>query len=102
MLKNKSFPPTWLSKIPNKTLDLGRGQEISDFINTFCIQTKDTVAGRSGQKIVLRDWQEELLKHIFASDGEKLKHRTALVGMARKNGKSALFFRYCFMGFISW
>jgi phage terminase large subunit-like protein len=40
---------------------------------------------------VLRNWQEELLTHIFAvrPDGH-LRHRTALVGMARKNGKSAM------------
>ncbi len=88
--KIKSFPPAWLSSIPKKELELGKGQQISDFINTFCIQTKDTIAGRSGQKIVLRPWQEELLKHIFAVNNNKLKHRTALVGMARKNGKSAL------------
>ena len=40
---------------------------------------------------MLRNWQEELLTHIFAvrADGH-LRHRTALVGMARKNGKSAM------------
>ena len=36
-------------------------------------------------------WQRELLRHIFAvRDDGYLKHRTALVGMARKNGKSAM------------
>jgi len=39
----------------------------------------------------LRPWQRELLKHILArrEDG-RFTHRTALVGMSRKNGKSAL------------
>jgi phage terminase large subunit-like protein len=88
--KIKGFPPAWLSEVPKKNLNAGKGEQISDFVNTFCIQTKDTVAGRAGNKIVLRDWQKELLNHIFAMEKDKLKHRTALVGMARKNGKSAL------------
>jgi phage terminase large subunit-like protein len=68
-----------------------RGWEVSDFINSMCIQTKDTVAGRSGQQIVLRDWQTKLLDNIFAvRDDGRFKNRTALVGMPRKNGKSAL------------
>jgi phage terminase large subunit-like protein len=68
-----------------------RGWEVADFINSMCIQTKDTVAGRSGQPIVLRQWQLNLLDNIFAvRDDGRFKHRTALVGMSRKNGKSAL------------
>jgi phage terminase large subunit-like protein len=68
-----------------------RGWEVSDFINSMCIQTKDTVAGRSGQQIVLRDWQTKLLDNIFAvRDDGRFKNRTAFVGMPRKNGKSAL------------
>lgn len=39
----------------------------------------------------LRLWQEDLLDHLFAIDETGLfVHRTALIGMARKNGKSAL------------
>jgi phage terminase large subunit-like protein len=72
-------------------LAASRGWEVSDFINSMCIQTKDTVAGRSGQQIVLRDWQEKLLDNIFAvRDDGRFKNRTAYVGMPRKNGKSAL------------
>ena len=39
----------------------------------------------------MRPWQRELLSHLYArrTDG-RLKHRTALVGLARKNGKSAI------------
>lgn len=40
---------------------------------------------------MLRPWQNRLLTHLFArrADG-KLRHRQALIGMARKNGKSGL------------
>ena len=87
----EGWPSRWLTPVANSALELSRGVDVSDFIDAMCIQTKDTVAGRSGQPIVLRPWQKELLNHIFAvrEDG-RFKHRTALVGMARKNGKSAL------------
>lgn len=87
----KSWPPRWLTSVSDSELVNSRGWEVSDFINAMCIQTKDTVAGRSGQQIILRNWQKLLLDNIFAvRDDGRLKHRTALVGMPRKNGKSAL------------
>lgn len=87
----KSWPPRWLTAVSDSELKASRGFDVSDFINAMCIQTKDTVAGRSGQQIELRPWQDELLNNIFAvrEDG-RFKHRTALVGMPRKNGKSAI------------
>lgn len=87
----KSWPPKWVTPVSKKELENSAGWEVSEFINSMCIQTKDTVAGRSGFPLVLRDWQKELIDNIFArrQDG-MLKHRTALVGMPRKNGKSAL------------
>jgi phage terminase large subunit-like protein len=89
--ETKSWPPTWLTTIDESELTGSRGFDVADFVNTMCIQTKDTVAGRSGEQIVLRDWQHNLLNSIFAvRDDGRFKHRTALVGMPRKNGKSAL------------
>ena len=87
----EGWPSRWLTPVADSALELSRGVDVSDFIDAMCIQTKDTVAGHSGQPIVLRPWQKELLNHIFAvRDDGRFKHRTALVGMARKNGKSAL------------
>ena len=89
--RTESWPPRWLTPIPASNLLASRGHEVSDFINALCIQTKDTVAGRAGEQIVLRDWQNELLTHIFAVRADNhLRHRTALVGVARKNGKSTI------------
>jgi phage terminase large subunit-like protein len=88
--KTNKFDPAWLTPVSKQDLKDSRGIQVADFINTFCVQTKDTVAGRAGERIVLREWQIDLLKHIFAVEDNKLKHRSALVGMARKNGKSAL------------
>jgi phage terminase large subunit-like protein len=89
--ETKSWPPKWLTAVDDAELASSRGWEVADFINSMCIQTKDTVAGRSGQPIVLRQWQLNLLNNIFAvRDDGRFKNRTALVGMPRKNGKSAL------------
>ena len=91
MTENKSWPPRWLTSVSADELSESRGGEVSDFVNSLCIQTKDTVAGRAGEPLVLRDWQSALLDNVFAvRDDGMFKHRTALVGMARKNGKSAM------------
>lgn len=90
-LEIKSWPPRWVTPVTDKELSDSRGWQVTNFINALCIQTKDTVAGRTGEPLVLRDWQSQLLNNIFAvRDDGMFKHRTALVGMARKNGKSAL------------
>jgi phage terminase large subunit-like protein len=90
-LEIKGWPPRWVTPLTEQELADSKGWQVSDFINALCIQTKDTVAGRAGEPLVLREWQTQLLNNVFAvrEDG-MLKHRTALVGMARKNGKSAL------------
>jgi phage terminase large subunit-like protein len=89
--KSKIFAPAIVTPVPAVSLKNSRGWEVSQFINTFAMQTKETVAGYAGDAIQLRDWQTELLNHIFAVNPDgSLRHRTALVGMARKNGKSAL------------
>ena len=69
----------------------GDGFLYSEFAEAVCRVTKDSVAAPAGELLQLRDWQKELLNHALARrpDG-RFKHRVALVGMARKNGKSAL------------
>lgn len=83
-------PPRWLVPVPADLLERGEGDLVCDFAEAFGIITKDSVAGRSGSPLVLRPWQRELIRHLFAGDGNGLRHRTSLVGMPRKNGKSAL------------
>ena len=69
----------------------GDGPLYSEFAEAVCRVTKDSVAAPAGQLLDLREWQKELLNHALArrTDG-RFKHRVALIGMARKNGKSAL------------
>ena len=86
-----SWPPKWLTPIPEEQLARGRVEEpVADFVEAFGRITKDSVAGRAGSPLVLRDWQKLLLEHLFAWDDEGLRNRISLVGMPRKNGKSAL------------
>ncbi|MEU5424021.1 terminase large subunit [Streptomyces olivoreticuli] len=69
----------------------GDGRDVTDFIETLCSVTKDTYAGPSGSPLLLRPWQHQLLGHLFArrKDGRR-RHRVALIGEPRKNGKSGL------------
>ncbi len=69
----------------------GDGPIYSEFAEAVCRVTKDSVAAPAGELLHLRVWLKELLNHALARrpDG-RMKHRVALIGMARKNGKSAL------------
>ena len=84
-----SWPPAWVTPT---NLEFGsRGADAVDFINTFVTLTKDSIAGNAGEAIRLRAWQEQLLTETLELDEHGLfKKRTALWGLGRKNGKSAL------------
>lgn len=87
----KSWPPRWLTPVPIEEQLNGDGDIYAKFAEAVCRVTKDSVASPAGKLLELRPWQKELLRHALArrKDG-RFRHRTALVGMARKNGKSAL------------
>ena len=80
--------PRWLTPVPESD---SAGWEVAGFIDTMCRQTKDTIAGSVGEDLKLRDWQSNLLSDLFAKreDGRR-RFRRALIGLPRKNGKSAL------------
>lgn len=85
------WPPAWLTPVPQEAQDRGDGDFLIRFADAFGTITKDSVAGRAGEKLILRDWQKEILRHVFARDEDGgLRHRVSLLGVARKNGKSAL------------
>jgi phage terminase large subunit-like protein len=69
----------------------GDGDLYADLIGGTCRITKDSIAGGVGELLRVRPFQRQLLRRVFArrQDGY-LKHRTALIGMPRKNGKSEL------------
>lgn len=84
------FPPRYLSPVSADDYKRSRGDNIIDFSETLCKITKDSVAGAAGEPLVFRGWQKELTRNLFAvkKDG-RLKHKVALIGLPRKNGKSA-------------
>lgn len=83
--KISGWPPTWITPVSEEELKRSRGWECAQFINTFCSQTKETVAGTSGSRIYLREWQIETLNNLFALNKDGFfKHRTAMIGMARR------------------
>lgn len=81
----------WVTKVPKAARKRGDGQEVRAFIEAFGRSTKDTIAAPVGELIVLRSWQQTLLDELYARRPDaRRKHRVALVGMPRKNGKSAI------------
>jgi phage terminase large subunit-like protein len=77
--------------VPEEAIQRGRDMEpVVDFTEAYGRITKDSVAGKAGGPLVLRDWQKLLLEHLFAWDEDGLRNRVSLVGMPRKSGKSAL------------
>jgi phage terminase large subunit-like protein len=86
-----SWPPKWLTAIPDEAIARGKLEEpVTEFIGAYGRITKDSVAGKAGSSLVLRDWQKSLVEHLFAWDEDGLRNRVSLVGMPRKSGKSAL------------
>lgn len=91
MTEVAGWPPRWLTPVPAADLKRSRGDDTTEFVNEFCRVTKDSVGGRAGELVVMRGWQRELLRHTYAVKANgHLRHRQALIGVARKNGKSAL------------
>lgn len=89
-VNGNSWPPRHLSQVKAEDLKRSIGDDVIDFAETLCKITKDSVAGPVGDLMVFRDWQKQLTRNLFAvrADGQ-LVHRQALIGLPRKNGKSA-------------
>lgn len=85
------FRPRWVTPVSGGDIERGDGELYADFIETVCRVTKDSIAAPTGQLLKLRPWQRDFLGRLLARrpDG-RLRHRQALIGVARKNGKSAL------------
>ena len=86
-----SWPPAFLTPVDPDALARSDGWKAAIFAEAFGSIGKDGIAGRAGQMLRLRDWQEELLRHLYARDSDGgYAARSALIGMPRKSGKSAL------------
>jgi phage terminase large subunit-like protein len=86
-----SWPPAHLTPVDPAAILNGDGEFAALFAEAFGTIGKDGVAGKAGEPLRLRDWQKELLKRLYARDSDGgLVAQTALIGMPRKSGKSAL------------
>lgn len=66
----------------------GHGKLVTRFAEERLVQTKGRWAG---QPLILEKWQRELLDELYLVDDEGRRvYKEALVGVARKNGKSSL------------
>ncbi|MGF6827062.1 phage terminase large subunit-like protein [Kitasatospora sp. MAP12-9] len=83
--------PRWLTRVPAEQIAAGDGADFTEFAEQFLRVTKDSIGGDAGSLIRLRPWQTRLVGELLARrpDGF-LRHRQALIGMPRKQGKSAL------------
>ena len=89
--KIKGWPPAILTPVPAADIKRGDGAHVTEFIEALCPQVKDSVGGKAGEPLLLRPWQKQLMGHLWARRPDKrLRHRVGLIGLARKNGKSAL------------
>jgi phage terminase large subunit-like protein len=89
--KVKGWPPAILTPVPPADVRRGDGPLVTEFIESLCPQVKDSVGGKAGEPLLLRPWQRKLMDGLFARRADKrLRAKVALVGLARKNGKSAL------------
>lgn len=86
-----SWPPAWLTPVPEEAIANGDGKYAIEFAETFGSIGKDGIAGKAGTPLIMRSWQKELLTRLYARDENGgLVAQTALLGLPRKNGKSAL------------
>lgn len=68
----------------------GDGAAAIRFVERHCRVVKDSIGGKRGDLIRLRDWQQLEFYRMLARDPEtgRRRHRVALLGLPRKNGKS--------------
>ena len=86
-----SWPPLYLTPVDADAVERGDGKHAIRFAEAFGSIGKDGIAGRMGEPLVLRDWQKQLLSHLYARDESGgYVASTALIGMPRKSGKSAV------------
>jgi phage terminase large subunit-like protein len=82
--------PLYLTDVTDADMARGDGPSFGEFTQ-FLRVTKDSVGGSAGEPMIMRPWQTAMMNRLLArTPNGRLKHRQALIGVPRKNGKSAL------------
>lgn len=81
-----------MTPTPAPAVRAGDGPLLVDFIEGNCRITKESFAGSAGELLRLRPWQRAMLGRLFARDPQthRRRHRFGLIGVPRKNGKTAV------------
>jgi hypothetical protein len=83
------WPPRWLTPVPAEDVARGDGALLLDFGEAVCRVDKDSLAAQAGELLIFRPWQRQLFAYLLARRADlRYRHRQALIGVARKNGKS--------------
>jgi phage terminase large subunit-like protein len=90
-----------MTPVPQADVQRGYGDIVCEFIQGFCRHTKDGIAAGSGEQIELRGFQQNIAGCVYARrpDG-RYRHREALIGLPRKNGKSEIGSSFALQGLI--
>lgn len=79
--------PKLRNQLPWEVDGLTRVERVIAFLEDLPV----TQGKLAGTKLVLRDWQKEFVSSVYATDENSRRAiRTAILSMARKNGKTAL------------
>lgn len=79
-----------MSPVTRAEMEAGDGLDHIRFLHRHCRVTKDSVGGKRGTRLRMRDWQQLQIHRIFARhpDTDDRKHRVGMLGIPRKNGKA--------------
>lgn len=66
-MSQSSWPPRWLTPVPQVEQNAGDGDVYAKFAEAVCRVTKDSVASPAGKLLILRDWQKNFCAtHLLA------------------------------------
>lgn len=81
--------PLYRTPVPVADVRRGDGAELVEFAESELVQVNLSVAGAPGDPLRMRPWQRRIHAELLARrPNGRLRHRTGLIGMPRKNGKS--------------
>jgi hypothetical protein len=72
--------------VPAAALKAFDAVDTMDFIETACRITKDSIAGAASERLKLRGWQGELIRHLYAGGVQPLQDRRRDPGIAVAGG----------------
>ena len=94
--------PRYMTYVTPEDMARGDGPSVVQFQEKFCRVTKDGFAGDAGNLIRFRPWQKTLTSAVYARRPDnRRKHRRALIGLPRKQGKSAISSGYALHGLVT-